>query len=745
MIRLENVSKIYYSQNKSSNGLIDVSLTLPNKGLVAIIGPSGCGKTTLLNLLGGLDVPTSGSLYVNDVSTSAFSDKDWNYYRSQKISYIYQYFFLMQHLTVKENIGLSLFIQNKDKKEIDTKVDALLAKVNLKNEKDKMPHQLSGGQQQRVAIARAIIHNPGVILADEPTGSLDDESSVEIMNILKSLSKEKLVVMVTHNKALAIKYADQIIEMKDSKIVHAGLIESKKEAYNTKIVPTKEKINPFLKLSFKNLLSKKFRTIILAIAASISVIGISLVIALSRGFNYYIEKQKRETLTVFPLRVESTTFIIPTLDPSRDLSVNPLPNIDYAIPYNLESLSIRQNTLNFDYYQYVQNMPNGLLDHIHYGYGLKTNFIVNHNDTYKHFDVIEPFSYRLSSLYEFYEPVAERMSTGDELGLIIVIDRYNRLPKDLVQYLGFSGNDTISFETLLNLDVRWVPNNTIFDKANDNRFEITADLNAAFHDTSGISLPVLSILRMKDSQSLDAIYPGVYYSNQLTEQIINTSVDSEIVIAQKNSTINVITGQSISNLDASLRRLGYATYPNSYLFYPISLESKDLALAYLRDYNKLDHVGLLDTIEPFDLAGVGLATLRVGIDSVSSLLLMFAVLSLVITNVLLGLITYHSVIERVREIGILRALGSSRKQIGILFYAEAINLSLFASLIGIVLTYALLPFVNFFFFKLTSIRNLSVFRLTDALLIVILAVFLSSLFSIIPAIIASRKQPIDCL
>ena len=318
MLQVKDIKKKYITGNLEQMALDGVSLDLRDNEFVAILGPSGSGKTTLLNIIGGLDRYDSGDLIINGVTTKEYKDRDWDSYRNHTIGFVFQSYNLIPHQTVLSNVELALTISGISRDERKERAKEALKKVGLEDHIYKKPNQLSGGQMQRVAIARALVNDPDILLADEPTGALDSETSLQVMDLLKEVAKDRLVVMVTHNPELAEKYATRIVQLKDGKItadsdpfnaaafVSGGPIHKNLGKASMSFLTA-------LALSFNNLWTKKARTILVAFAGSIGIIGIALILSLSDGVNKYIEDTQEETLVAYPLSITKTSFDIGTM------------------------------------------------------------------------------------------------------------------------------------------------------------------------------------------------------------------------------------------------------------------------------------------------------------------------------------------------------------------------------------------------------------------------------------------------
>ncbi len=745
MISLKNIFKTYHAADEDIHALKDISISLRHKGLVMILGPSGCGKTTLLNLMGGLDQPSSGELFMFGKSRHDMNEDELNTYRNHKVGFIFQNYYLIPHLNIIDNVALPLLLSGFDEKTAKEKAKEQLIRLGLKDKLFKKPSELSGGQQQRAAIARALIHEPNIILADEPTGSLDHESSLDIMHIIKTISKDRLVVMVTHNMELAESFGDEIIEMRDGQVLstHEAKTEDtlKKEHIHHKVNLS---IKTSFFLSFGNLLKRKYRTLLTLLAASISVIGMSLVLAVSFGFNRFVEDRKVETLNAFPIRVERVSFVVPLLDDHYRPNLETFPDDGIVHLRNIQYEFQTINTLTPEYYNYVQDMNQSLYTYIHYDYRVISNFIVNNDSTYS-----DPSSYlRVSEVSESYIASNYDILTGtlpsdDTPQIFIVLDRYNRLSKDIAQAFGFSGDDDISLDVLLDLEVFWVPNDVMYTQNGENFTK--ASLGSVYNHAQRVEIPIVSIIRIKDKFELDPLKTGIYYTKATQDLIRESSIDSEIVVAQISSSTSVIDGSSLtsSQKDQLLRSLGYATYPLSYAIYSRSFQDKDIIVNYLRGYNQT--VSASNAIEPLDVAGIGLATMRVVIDSTTWILLSFAIISLIISNFMIGIMTYTSVIERTKEIGLLRSIGASKKDVKRIFYAETFMIGFLSALIGLLLLYLLMPLINLGLYQLTGIKGVGYLPIIYGLMILILNTLLTSIAGLIPANIASKKDPIIAL
>ncbi|MBU1093893.1 MAG: ABC transporter ATP-binding protein/permease [Firmicutes bacterium] len=747
MLELKHISKIYQTPDESITALYDLSLKLDDTGFFSIVGHSGCGKTTLLNIIGGLDKPTSGSLLLNQKDTNNLSNNNWDTYRNHMVGFVFQNYYLIPHLSVLENVMLPLSISAIDLIERKKRTIQLLSEIGLKDKLNKKPNQLSGGQQQRVAIARALINEPDIILADEPTGSLDYESSLDIMNLLKEISKTRLVIMVTHNKDLAHTYSDRVIEIKQGSIVKDSLISdvthSKDETILDEQKTAKMKLSTSFKISFNNLVQRRYRTLLTAVAASIGILGMTLVLAVAYGFNHFIEDRKTETLNAFPIQVERISYVVPLIDDQFAPNLDVFPESSYVYPSNIQYEYQTINNITADFYTHMMMLDESVYQYMYLNYNLESNFIAqNQGTSYSLSDYVKQAGVNHDYLEENFDIISGRLPVDEANEAVIVVDRYNRISKDIAQTFGFSGNEVLTFDQLNDLSLFWVSNNDAyeFDGLEYDQKDISL-----ISSSDLIEIDIVGIIRINPKFNLDFLRTGIFYTEAVTQMILEDSILSDIVVDQLSSSTSVIDGNTLTTQtkDTLLRKLGYATYPSSYSVFSRSFEDKDTIIDYIRSYN--DTVPANDAIEPLDIAGIGLATMKTAIDSISIILLVFSGISLLISNIMIGMMTYTSIIERTKEIGILRSIGARKNDVGFIFYSETLMIGLLSGVIGIILSYALLPLLNLILYRTTTIQNVGTLPILFALILIILNTLLTSLSGIIPAGIASKKDPIVCL
>lgn len=748
MITFHHIHKHYPMDGHTVFALNDLSLELPQKGFVFIVGPSGCGKTTLLNLMGGLDHPTSGQLIVDGMDTKDYSDEQWNTYRNRRVGFVFQSFYLIPHLTILENVMLPIKLAGLSEDVQREKASELLVKLGLSEYLSHQPNQLSGGQQQRAAIARALVMEPDLILADEPTGSLDHQSTDDIMHLLQEISQERLVVMVTHHQKLADIYHDRLVEMEDGKIVADHLRSDIQDVNHHPIEHvqkrTKMSWRTSFQLSYRNLFKRFYRTLLMVLASGLGIMGITLVLGVASGFDRYLELRKTETLNAFPIRVEKVSVVIPFFDEKYQPNLPVFSDVDVAYPRNIQYEFQTVNTLTEDYYEHVKGMDPSTYDHIHYDFGIEQQFaVINDGNIVDPLHTIQELDVNRTYIETNFDLLHGRLPSDDDMEAIIIVDRYNRLSKDVAQSIGFSGDSPINFDDLTALSLRWIPNDVIYSWNGSNYTKQAID-DLIDHDDV-LPITIVGVFRIKEKFNLDYLRTGVYYMEHVGALMRENAESSSIVQAQLIQQTSVIDGSPLSTLQHEnlLRDLGYATYPTSYTIYSSSFEQKDAIMRYLRSYN--DAVSINDAIEPLDIAGIGLSTMRIAIESTTVILLVFSFLSLVISNLMIGIMTYTSVIERTKEIGILRAIGARKQDVGHIFYAETCVIGFFSGLFGVLLGYVLMPVINMILAGLTTIPNVSYLHPIWGLSLIILSILFTSLSGIIPARIASNKDPMLCL
>ncbi len=956
MLELIDIKKDYYVAGGAVHALKGVSLKFRKNEFVSILGASGCGKTTLLNIIGGLDKYTSGDLVIEGVSTKQYTDREWDTYRNHSIGFIFQSYHLIPHQTILQNVELALTIAGVDKEERRRRAIYALEKVGLADKINNRPNQLSGGQAQRVAIARALINNPEIVLADEPTGALDSKTSVQIMDLLKEIAKDRLVIMVTHNPDLAERYSTRIIRLLDGEVVddsmpfdggeepqaaaYAGGFkksgsfkksssfeedygfekgdgfedpapecgDTDKKDYKGKKKNSSMSFGMAFSLSLKNLLSKKRRTIMVSVAGSIGIIGVSMVLAISSGVRGYIDDMENDMLSGYPLTVTKTAIDFTSLmDASQSSGTKvDITKLDDKVYVNslLDTLmsfsgALTTNNITKDYEDYISAMPSGYCNAIQYGYNFDmSNYIYTDLNVGGGDDTT--YNMSVTGIRQMYTSVLETQENyADYASLISTVDSFSELPDNyeyilsqydiLATYDGvgentetsgrhsltkeeladlFESKDSIimvlndnsfsdlnfgqygymteyeflnfafeaegsgsydesvikkyeglDFSAFVGKDAKtftWYPNDEIFSEAGGEVFYVEYNnmlipqtavykynpYSDGFSDGSGIEMKVKVILQKKENISYGCLSSGLYYTNALTRHTLETSAESKIAdyLAENDAlswmpynydykylteydgewlsaaatgyfynTSDIMTtmlgGNSADALKVTAGIVAADDLPTSFSIYPVDFDSKSLVTDYLDVWNRAcsSESGVLvytdadgvertvtglteaDKITYNDTVGLIITMVNTMIEMITVALVAFTALSLVVSTVMIGIITYVSVVERIKEIGILRAVGARKKDIKRLFNAETFIIGLVAGLVGIAVTYILSLIINVIVGSLTGIYTIAALPVWQALIMVAISVALTLISGLIPASAAAKKDPVVAL
>ena len=756
MLKLENITKIYDGKNFKQIALNDVTLAFRNNEFVSILGPSGSGKTTLLNIIGGLDKYTYVNLIIDGVSTRKYKERDWNNYRSKKVGFIFQSYNLINHQTVLSNVLLSLNIAGKPKKESIKLAKKVLKDVGLENYIKKKPKELSGGQMQRVAIARALVTNPDIILCDEPTGALDSQTSIQIMELLKEISKEKLVIMVTHNVTLANKYSDRVIALNDGVITY-DTSPYEVENYSLKKIKNKRKtMNKFtsLSLSFNNLLTKKSRTLLTSFAGSIGIIGIALVLSLSKGTQKYINKIEKNTFSKYPISImESYIDYQNMFDKEKEsckngsiCSINDLTN-NVVNDNKINSISKFSNILKQNY----ENINNYILD-INYNYNMDLNI-------YKDNKMIENSSLYFKEFFNNNSPLLKEYTLiygklpEKYNEIVIVTDENGKLPLSLMKSLfinediDLSKTINISYEKIIDSKFKLVSETSYYIYENDtwqyiknNRDKINDILDKS------INLKITGILKLnKDAVISESGFIG--YSkkliNYLNDEVNSSNIKKSIL---KNKDINPLTNNlydenmtyemlldSISINDKN---------PIKIDIYPKDYKSKEKIEGIIKKYNEENSN---DKVYYTDYLKVFLNSITSLIKMITYVLTAFIGVSLIVSSIMISIITYISVLERTKEIGILRSLGASKKDIKNIFKAETIIIGTISGVIGVGVTLLLNKVIDKVIYNIMGISHITYLPWNYIFYLILISIVLCLISGLVPAKIASKKDPVITL
>ena len=756
MLRLKNIVKDYVLPSLTVHALRDVSLNFRKSEFVAILGPSGCGKTTLLNIIGGLDRYTSGDLIIKNKSTKAYNNSDWDAYRNRSIGFVFQNYNLISHQKVIHNVELALTLSGVSKHERFMRAKAALESVGLSDQLYKKPNELSGGQMQRVAIARALVNDPEILLADEPTGALDSKTSKQIMDILQTIAKERLVIMVTHNQEIADIYANRIITLLDGKVTSDSNphLEEDKDVLAKK---TKERTSmqflTALMLSFNNLITKKTRTIMTAFAGSIGIIGIALVLSLSNGFGSYIDKLQADTLANFPISIQQTAFIQPDSFRNPTWDLEEFPETDVILPKDISSV-FHQNTITDEYVAYVEGLDSSLYNAISLSRSVQMNMMYEAvgeaQTTYNNVrnilnELIDNDTFVLSQ----YDIMAGRMPESHN-ETVLIVDNFNRLSANVFNSLGLSTEDTFRFVDFIGLEFFFIPNDVFYSYSSELDRYIANSLHVGMKTATGVErIEIVGVLRGNSETSLFLLDDGLYYPKSLTDFALTSAANSAIVLAQTEAgdTKNVLTGQPFTSNTQylnTLKNIGAIATPSQIHIYPVDFEAKQQVRTYLDLYN-VDKEEAEQVIYT-DLSEVVTRMMNTLIDTISYVLVAFAAISLVVSSIMIGIITYVSVIERTKEIGILRSIGARKKDISRVFNAETIIIGLTAGLLGVIIGGLLNIPVNIIIANLVvGVGTLAVLHPLHAAALVTISVLLTLTAGLIPSRIAANKDPVVAL
>lgn len=766
MLTLRNIKKDYAVGGQMVPALRGVDLTFGDTEFVSILGQSGSGKTTLLNIIGGLDRYTSGDLLVDGRSTQDFKDNDWDAYRNTTIGFVFQTYNLITHLSVLDNVEMSLRLAGINAKERRERAINVLTEVGLKDHMFKKPNQLSGGQMQRVAIARALINNPKVLLADEPTGALDSKTSTQIMKLIQQISKGRLVIMVTHNAELASHYSDRIIKLADGLVVEdsqdqtLGIPTSSGKLITPR---TSMSFMTALNSSFKNLLTKKGRTTITAFAGSIGIIGIALVLSISSGMTDYVNVMQSDTLAGFPLTINQTV-VTREFGPggmlNQDDPAAEFPSDDVVYSYDSQaSTTTHTNLFTDEFLTFIDELDTTTYNSISYSYALSMQMVAETSTGayVKTSAGTSPLSFFGSaSVYsEMPDSEAFILTQYDVLSgtlpqdateLALVVDSQNRVDIATLNALGIDITEDYSFATIVGETIKVIPNDVYYTDQGST-FIPNTDYQSLYNDPRSISLEIAGILRVKPEASSELLSTGIVYTTDLTEMMLQNAGSSAVVEAQLDSpTVNVLTGFPFNTqvtYTSVIRSLGGETVPSSISIYPTSFDSKDAIKASIDSYN--EDVSADYQIVYTDVAETISSTIGTLISTITLILGAFAAISLVVSSIMIGIITYVSVIERTKEIGIMRSLGARKKDISRIFNAETFLIGLSAGLLGIGLTLVLLIPTNLVLAQLIGVTNFGYLSPLNSLLLVVLSTILTLIAGLIPSGIAARQDPVVAL
>lgn len=769
MLQLKDIVKKYNTGGTEIEVLKKVNISFRESEFVSILGASGSGKTTLLNIIGGLDKYSSGDMLLMGRSTKEFTDRDWDSYRNGSIGFVFQSYNLIGHLSVIENVKLALSISGESNKENDLKAKKALEDVGLGDHLHKKPNQLSGGQMQRVAIARALVTDPKIILADEPTGALDSKTSVQIMELIKEISKEKLVIMVTHNPELARKYSDRIVSVKDGEIIEDTKPYIEQEGNNDyELKKTAMVFSSAIKSSFKNLLTKKFRSLMTVVASSIGIISIGLVLAISSGMDKYIQTMQNENLSSMPITISSNqiNFGIGEDNNTSDSSEeNLVPKSRRDVHKNLYSEDALGNGETF--IKYIQENAKDYYSAIDFAKGYQIKALTKNTkgdivdvktDSQDNsrgntiFSVLPEDKSLIMNQFEIVKSLDQSFEYPKGNEVVLFTAKNNEIDKNVLKALGYSENDKVKYEDILGKEFSIVDNNNYYTKV-ENRF-VPAAVDEKMYN-AGTKVKIVAIAKAKDSFTVPQFTLG--YTKELQDSLLSKEASSEIVKEQeKDKSKNILTNTKMDNTVATevLSGLGANTEPSSILIYPKTFNDRDKIANTISEYNKKVAekygAGTEDynkySITYSDMAKQMTSIMSQMINTITLILTAFAGISLIVSSIMIGILTYVSVVERTKEIGILRAIGARKKDITRIFIAEAGLIGFVSGAVGVIVSSGLALPISKTIAKALKIDNFSAgLDIKSAVGLILLSVILTLIASVIPSRMAAKKDPVEAL
>ena len=843
MLEIKKISKFYESEDFKQRALDNVSISFRENEFVSILGPSGSGKTTLLNIIGGLDKYTSGDLIINGISTKKYTDRDWDTYRNHSIGFVFQSYNLIPHQSILSNVELALTLSGVSKTQRRKKALQALKEVGLEDHIKKRPNQLSGGQMQRVAIARALVNNPDILLADEPTGALDSKTSTQIMDLLKEVAKDRLVIMVTHNKELAEEYSTRIIELKDGVVIgDTKPFDAKEEKHEEKkSKKTSMSFKTALSLSLNNLMTKKGRTILTSFAGSIGIIGIALILSLSNGVQTYIDRVQEETLTSYPLTIEAATIDMTSAMTKQAAKIeerekNKEKNKIYSNDTIGDVLSIMSSQVQANnleaFKDYIESGKGNIKDYtseVSYEYYLNLQLFKEMGDEILQVNpetVLEKLGFPEDSRVmmgevwtelfdnkdlnnQLYEVVSGRMPKKYN-EVVVMVDENNQITDYVLYALGLrdpkeletlykdvlagkeveAKTSSYSYDDIIGLEFKLLLNTDYYEKING-MWTYQKDNEAFLKQKvqNAETIKVVGILKPNEDAAITKnALGGVFYLDSLEKHVIEKINNAEIVKEQKaNKDINIITGLPFSNEEFSINDLSYeqqmylqslspeeladlinryqkqakSTYdsvlrelgsvdlnkPSSIYLYATDFEAKDKITDAIAKYNEKQEKAdkKENVINYTDIVGLLMSSVTTIVDMISYVLIGFVSISLIVSSIMIGIITYISVLERTKEIGILRAIGASKKDVSRVFNAETLIVGATAGILGIITTLILNIPINIIVGNLTDVKTISILPPVGGVVLIIISIVLTLIAGLIPSRLASKKDPVEAL
>lgn len=759
MLELKEIKKYYQVGDIETRALDGISVAFRQTEFVAILGASGSGKTTCLNVIGGLDRYDSGDMVINGKSTKNFKAHDWDAYRNNTIGFIFQSYNLISHLSLIANVEMGMTLSGVSVSEKHRKAIEALEKVGLKDHIHKKPNQLSGGQMQRVAIARALANDPDILLCDEPTGALDTNTSIQIMDLIKEVSKDKLVIMVTHNPELAEKYADRTVKFQDGKIVsdtHPHEERPKEDVF--KLKKTSMSFLTALKLSFNNIRTKLGRTFLTSFASSIGIIGIALILALSVGFKDQIDNFQSDTLAEYPITIAQQAMSMEkamSQHMGNGGDYEEFPDTDKVYVYDKEASQVMHtNVFTDDYINYIEKIDSADCKSVGYYRTTGINMLTTSSDgTIAVGSNVTMSSYPQmlkddgsTFLEENYDLLSGKYATAaDEF--LLVVDSKNRLDVKCLQELGYdvSADSEIKYDDLIGKEYKIVMNDDFYSKTDLGTYTFNTNYDELYKNNNNFTVKIVGIVREKEDCKLPVLSTGLCYSDELMKKIISINENSQIVKAQLDSNSSVLTMEKLDDTAKKqmITYLGGDSTPYMITVFPYNFDSKEAVLDYLDAYN--EGKSEADTIEYTDMADTITGLTGNIMDGITTVLIAFAATSLIVSLIMISIIIYTSVLERTKEIGILKALGARKKDITRVFDAETFILGVFSGTLGIFIAFLLTFPINSIIYKVAELENVAYIKPSHAITLIIISTVLTMLGGHIPAKMAAKKDAVEAL
>jgi putative ABC transport system permease protein len=790
MLEFRNIKKTYHVGGIETKALDDISVAFREKEFVAILGTSGSGKTTCLNIIGGLDHYDSGEMTIKGKRTSDFSDQDWDAYRNNSVGFVFQNYNLISHLGIVANVELGMTLSGISTEEKHKRALEVLEQVGLKEHLHKKPNQLSGGQMQRVAIARALANNPEILLCDEPTGALDTVTSTQIMDLIKNVANDRLVIMVTHNPEIAEKYADRIVRFQDGKITsdtHPHQERPKPDSFILK--KTSMNFPTALKLSFNNLRTKKGRTFLTALASSIGIIGIAVILSLSTGFQKQIDTFQSDAMSEFPIIISQMSMqlnaenISSLQDKFKDkvMGTEEFADSDKVFLYDSAETTIAHNNkITDEFMDYLSKIDPEICNSIGYtrivgmnmlrmvdgtvmpvsvsnimasmGTGMDLSSMSNLANIASMDEIgLSSYPERLGNEEEPYLVKNYDLLAGDypkdPTEMVLVVDTKNRIDYNKLKSLGFYTENvsSIEFSDIVGTEFKIISNDDFYIKTDMGNYLPGQNYEAMYASSKSITVKITGVVRQKQDVSIGILGTGIAYSDELSQMIIDDASNSEIVKAQQQSNKNVMSMEDIDEETKQnfLSYLGGNSTPFMVMVFPNNFENKDSIIKYLDAYN--EGKDIKDQVFFNDLAG-RMTELTGGImDAITLVLIAFAAISLVVSLIMISIITYTSVLERTKEIGVLRALGARKKDITRVFDAETFILGIFSGVLGVIIAWLLTFPINTLLYNWTELSGVASLQTYHAVALVVVSTILTVLGGHIPARMASQKDAVEAL